>query len=342
MILAGDIGGTKSHLALFSELADGLTLVREQIFHSSQFGSIDDLVSSFVGRESDLAAVALGIPGPVVEGRAQATNLPWEVDSVALRAVLRVDHVLLLNDLEATAHGIATLTSEQLCTVNAGVCKPGNMALIAAGTGLGEAALHWDGHQHWPSPSEGGHSDFSPRNTAEVELLQWLIAQFGHVSWERVLSGPGLGNLYRFLRDTGKAAESPAVAQRMATADPNAVITELGVAGSDPLCTQTVDLFITLYGSEAGNLALKTLSLGGLYIGGGIAPRMAQKFSEPAFFEAFHDKGRMQELLLTMPVNVILDPNTGLYGAAAFALRSRGLIRGQIHVSRPATLSGKQ
>jgi glucokinase len=334
MILAGDIGGTKSHLALFSESADGLTFVREHLFQSSQFASIEDLVTSFIGRDGDLAAVALGIPGPVVEGRAQATNLPWEVDSVALRGVLQVDHVSLLNDLEATAYGIATLTPKQLCTVNEGICKPGNMALIAAGTGLGEAALHWDGKQHWPSPSEGGHSDFSPRNTLEVELLQWLMQQFGHVSWERVLSGPGLSNLYRFLRDTGKTPEDPSVAQRMATSDPNAIITELGMAGTDPLCARTVDLFVTLYGSEAGNLALKTLSLGGLYVGGGIAPRMAAKFSEPAFFEAFHDKGRMQELLLKMPLYIILDPNTGLYGAAAFALRSRGLVRSQIQILR--------
>ncbi len=341
MILAGDIGGTKSHLALFEASADGLRFVREQLFHSSQFGSIEDLMVSFVGKDSDLSAVVLGIPGPVVEGRARATNLPWQVDSVALRDVLHVDHVSLLNDLEATAYGIATLAAEQLFTVNAGVAKPGNLALIAAGTGLGEAVLHWDGQQHWPSPSEGGHSDFSPRNALEIELLQWLMAQFGHVSWERVLSGPGLGNLYRFVRDTGKGTESPAVAERMAKEDPNAVITELGLAGSDSLCTQALDLFVTLYGSEAGNLALKTLSLGGFYVGGGIAPKIASKFAEPAFFEAFHEKGRMQELLLTMPVYVILDPNTGLYGAAAFALRSRGLVRGQVHISRSTELESK-
>ena len=342
MILAGDIGGTKSHLALFSESADGLTFVREGLFHSQTFKSIEDLVTLFVDKDVDLAAVALGIPGPVVEGRAQATNLPWSVDSVSLRGVLHIDHVLLLNDLEATAHGIATLTSEQLRTVNAGVVKPGNMALIAAGTGLGEAVLHWDGQQHWPSPSEGGHSDFSPRNALEIELLQWLIAQFGHVSWERILSGPGLGNLYRFLRDTGKAPEDATVAKRMAAADPNAVITELGMAGSDPLCARTVDLFVTLYGSEAGNLALKSLSLGGFYVGGGIAPRMAKKFTEAEFFEGFRDKGRMEKLLLTMPVYVILDPNTGLYGAAAFALRSRGLGRGTISISRPAWMESKK
>ena len=342
MILAGDIGGTKSHLALFSESADGLTFVREQLFHSSQFSCIEDLIKSFIGTHDDLTAVALGIPGPVVEGRAQATNLPWSVDSVALRGVLRVDHVLLLNDLEATAHGIATLTPQQLYTVNVGVSKPGNMALIAAGTGLGEAALHWDGQQHWPSPSEGGHSDFSPRDALEIELLEWFIEQFHHVSWERILSGPGLGNLYRFLRDTGKAPENAEVARRMAAADPNAIITELGMAGTDPLCTRTVDLFVTLYGSEAGNLALKSLSVGGFYVGGGIAPRMARKFSEPSFFGAFHEKGRMQELLLAVPLYVILDPNTGLYGAAAFALRSRGLIRGRVNISRTAELESKK
>lgn len=342
MILAGDIGGTKSHLALFSESADGLELIREELFHSSQFHSIEELLSAFLKSQAPLRSVALGIPGPVVDGRARATNLPWSIDTRDLRGSLKADHILLLNDLEATAHGIATLGPEQLCTVNAGVSKPGNMALIAAGTGLGEAALHWDGQQHWPSPSEGGHSDFAPRNVLEIELLQWLIAQFGHVSWERVLSGPGLTNLYRFLRDTGKAAERAEVTQKMATTDPNAIIVELGLADSDPLCVQTLDLFVTLYGSEAGNLALKALALGGIYVGGGIAPRIARKFSEPSFFQAFHTKGRMSELLLAMPVHVILDPNTGLYGAAAFALRSQGLIRGRVQISRPARLAGKK
>jgi glucokinase len=342
MILAGDIGGTKSHLALFSESADGLEFVSEQLFHSSQFATAEDLVANFLGHDIRPTAVALGIPGPVVDGRARATNLPWSVDSRSLQRALHVDPVLLLNDLEATAHGIATLGPKQLCTVNAGIPKPGNMALIAAGTGLGEAALHWDGKQHWPSPSEGGHSDFAPRNGLEIELLEWLIAEFGHVSWERVLSGPGLGNLYRFLRDTGKAPESAEVAEKMAASDPNAVIADLGLAGTDPLCTQTLDLFVTLYGSEAGNLALKVLALGGIYIGGGIAPKIAQKFTEPSFFQAFHDKGRMQELLISMPLHVILDPNTGLYGAAVFALRSRGRVRGRVNISRPAALESKK
>lgn len=342
MILAGDIGGTKSHLALFSESAEGLEFVREELFHSSDFTSVEDLLRHFLGSDAWLTAVALGIPGPVVDGRARATNLPWSVDTRALRDTFKCDLILLLNDLEATAHGIATLGSDQLLTVNAGVPKPGNMALIAAGTGLGEAALHWDGQQHWPSPSEGGHSDFAPRNALEVELLEWLIVQFGHVSWERVLSGPGLGNLYRFLRDTGKATESADAAKKMVNSDPNAVIAELGLAGTDKLCTQALDLFVTLYGSEVGNLALKALSLGGVYIGGGIAPRIAPKFREPGFFDAFHNKGRMSELLIGMPVHVILDPNTGLYGAAAFALRSRGLIRGRVIISRPATLGSKK
>ncbi len=342
MILAGDIGGTKSHLALFSESAEGLQFVREELFHSSQFHSVEQLLSSFLGNETSLRAVALGIPGPVVDERARATNLPWLVDARTLRSALQTDHVFLLNDLEAAAHGIATLGPEQLSTINAGVSKPGNMALIAAGTGLGEAALPWDGQQHWPSPSEGGHSDFSPRNSLEIELLEWLIAQFGHVSWERVLSGPGLSNLYRFLRDTGKAQESVEVAKQMASTDPNAIIAELGLAGTDPLCTRTLDLFVTLYGSEAGNLALKVLALGGVYVGGGIAPRIARKFTEPAFFEAFHTKGRMSEILVAMPVHVILDPNTGLYGAAAFALRSQGLIHTRVQISRAAAPEHKK
>ncbi len=342
MILAGDIGGTKSHLALFSESTNGLDLVREQLFHSSQFKTIEALLADFLAGDALPSALSLGIPGPVVDGRARATNLPWEVDTLSLQNKLRVPQVLLLNDLEATAHGIATLTPEQLCTVNAGIAKPGNMALIAAGTGLGEAVLHWDGQQHWPSPSEGGHSDFAPRNALEIELPEWLIAQFGHVSWERVLSGPGLSNLYRFLRDSGKAPEAAEVAQQMKESDPNAVITDLGLAGTDTLCVQTLELFVTLYGSETGNLALKMLSLGGAYVGGGIAPRIARKFTEPGFFRAFHDKGRMQELLLTMPVFIILDPNTGLYGAAAFALRSRGLFRGRVLISRSAALEQKK
>ncbi|HMK31841.1 MAG TPA: glucokinase [Terriglobales bacterium] len=324
MVLAGDIGGTKAHLALFSRTPTGLDLVKDRSLPSAGFPTLEALIKAFVGPSELPEAICLGVPGPVVDGKARITNLPWSLDADVLRENLGVARVLLLNDLEATAWGIGVLQPEELRTLNGGECRTGSAALIAAGTGLGESILFWNGARHVPSPSEGGHCSFSPRNPQEIDLLNYLAGSFGHVSWERVLSGPGLSNIYKFLRDSGRGSEDSRVAERMRAEDPNAVIAELGLLGTDALCSRTLDLFVSLYGSEAGNLALKAMAVAGVYIGGGIAPKIAAKFADGSFMRAFLDKGRLRELLERIPVHLILNPSAGLFGAARYTLLAVG------------------
>ena len=262
------------------------------------------------------AAACLGIAGPVADGRSHMPNLGWTIDALPLAAALGLERVVLLNDLEATAHGIATLPPAAFAVLNEGTPRAdGNMALIAAGTGLGEAILFFDGTRRRVSASEGGHADFAPRDAAQIAVLVRLIELFGHVSWERVVSGPGLRTLYEVLED----AETPDVARRIAGApDPSAVITELALAGASRRCARALDLFVADYGAEAGNLALKALATAGVYVGGGIAPKILPKLRDGSFVRAFNDKGRFTDLMRTMPVRVILEPKTALRGAAAF------------------------
>jgi len=323
-VLAGDIGGTKAHLALFSRTPTGLDLILDRLLPSANFPTVEALITTFVGANELPESICLGVPGPVVDGAARITNLPWSLDASALRDHLGVEKVWLLNDLEATAWGIGVLQPSELQTLNGGARGTGNAALIAAGTGLGESILFWNGQRHVPSPSEGGHCDFSPRDHLEIDLLNYLIEVFGHVSWERILSGPGLSNIYKFLRDSGRGKEDPRVAERMRSQDPNAVIAQLGLQGKDALSSAALDLFVSLYGSEAGNLALKAMAVAGIYVGGGIAPRIAAKFSDGTFMRSFVDKGRLGNLLERIPVHVILNPSAGLYGAARYTLLAAG------------------
>jgi glucokinase len=230
--------------------------------------------------------------------------------------------VKLLNDLEAMGYGMLYLRPEELLPLNphARPRRDGNIAVIAAGTGLGEGMLYWDGQRYHPLASEGGHADFAPRTDQEIELLRWLRARHGHVSYERVLSGPGLYNVFSFLRERGAARETPALAGRLKEVeDPNIAITELGVAGADPLCVATLDLFGTLYGAEAGNLALKCLALGGVFVGGGIATHLVSVLQNGCFLRGFLDKGRFDSLLQDLAVHAALNPNAGLLGAAHYA-----------------------
>jgi glucokinase len=228
--------------------------------------------------------------------------------------------VALLNDLEANAYGLAMLAPDDFVALNNGTTEAsGNMAIIAAGTGLGEAGLHWDGGQHHPFASEGGHASFAPSNAFQIELLSYLLREFTHVSWERVVSGPGLYNIYRFLRDTGRGEEPPWLGEEIRRGDPAAVISQAALAGSSALCGQALDLFIALYGAEAGNLALKLMASGGVFVGGGIAPKIITKLRDSTFIEAFVAKGRMQSLLQDIPVRVILNDKAALLGAARFA-----------------------
>jgi glucokinase len=321
MILAGDIGGTSTRLALFDVNAKRLQVVQSQTFSSRKFPGLADVVTAFVPAQSRrIDSACFGIAGPVQHGRVVTPNLPWVVDSKALAHDLGLPAVKLLNDLEANAHGIAALAPEDFVTLNAGASgAEGNAAVIAVGTGLGEAGMYWDGQTHHPFACEGGHADFAPRDATEAELLLYLRSKVEHVSYERVLSGRGLQYLYEFLRDTGRAKEVPAVAEEMRQGDPAAVIANAGLHGCCELCVQALDMFVSAYGAEAGNLALKMMAAGGVFVGGGIAPKIIQKFKGPAFMSAFTAKGRMKPLLEAMPVRVIMQEKTALLGAARYA-----------------------
>lgn len=323
MILAGDIGGTKTVIGLFEEGAGRLQAVREETFPSSSHGTLEEILDQFLGRgpRPPLHAACFGVAGPVVEGKSTATNLPWELDELKLAEVLGVPRVKLLNDLQATAYGMLHLEPTDLCVLQPGLKRRGNIAVIAAGTGLGEAILHWDGECHRPVASEGGHADFAPRTDFELELFLYLRREFGHVSYERLLSGPGLFNIYRFLRDSGFAPEPEWLRKRIAQGDPGAAVSQIGLAGEHPLCARALDLFTSVYGAEAGNLALKAFAVGGVYVGGGIAPKILPKLQDGTFVHAFTDKGRFAELMRSIEVKVALNPHAPLIGAANYALR---------------------
>lgn len=322
MILAGDVGGTKSHLALFAPGASPRTPALEHKVQSRDYPSLEALTREFLTTAAArVSSAVLGIAGPVVDNRCETTNLPWAMDGASLSEALGGVRVTLMNDLEATAWGLEVLSVADLEVLQAGVATPGNRAVIAAGTGLGEALLVWDGARWHPSASEGGHTDFAPRDALEDELLQWLRGKHARVSYERVLSGPGLADLYRFLGATRRGTEPPGMAARFAAApDPAAVVTAAALDGSCERARLALGKFVEIYGAEAGNLALKTLAVAGLFVGGGIAPRIRPALRDGAFLEAFRHKGRLSPMLARVPVSLILDPQTALWGAAARAL----------------------
>jgi len=321
MILAGDVGGTKVHLALYDFIDGKLQYSRDHRFAAREYSGLEEIVKEFLGAQK-VTAACFGVPGPVRNGRLRLTNLPWTLDSHELCVSLGITHVFLINDLEANGYGVAELSADQVYTLSEGdVSQIGNRALIAAGTGLGEALLIWNGRTHTPYPSEGGHADYAPRNEDEIDLLRFLKQKYnGRISYERVISGMGLTSVYEFLREVRGMEESPKVAERIAAApDPNTVITELALAAKSEICEKALDMFVSAYGAEAGNIALKLLSVGGVYVGGGIAPRILDKLKDGTFMKAFTDKGRLSQLLINMPVRVILDSRAALLGAAAYA-----------------------
>jgi glucokinase len=320
MILAGDVGGTKVHLALYDFIDGKPKSSRDERYAAKDYSGLEEIVKEFLGAQS-VTAACFGVPGPVRDGRLRLTNLPWTLDSRELSVSLGVNHVFLINDLEANGYGINELTADQIYTLSEGdPSQIGNRALIAAGTGLGEALLIWNGHSHVPYPSEGGHCDYAPRNEDEIDLLRFLKQKYnGRISQERVVTGPGLTNIYEFLREVRGVDEPNWLATRMAAEDPNAVITELALAAKSEICEKALDMFVVAYGAEAGNLALKLLSVGGVYVGGGIAPRIIEKIKDGRFMKAFTDKGRLSQLLVNMPVRIILDSGAALLGAAAYA-----------------------
>lgn len=323
MILAGDVGGTKVHLALYGFEHGKLVHVRDEKYPAHEFSGLEEVARKFLQESGnpEITAACFGVPGPVRGGHLRLTNLPWLLDSRVLSKNLNINHLFLINDLEANGYGVEELTPEQLFTLNAGdPAAVGHRALVSAGTGLGEGVLVWTGKSHVPMASEGGHCDFAARNEVEIELLEYLMKKLqGRVSWERVVSGPGVTNIYEFLRDVKGMDEPDWLRERMRTEDRNAVIGEIGEQCTNELCTKTLEMFVSAYGAEAGNLTLKALALGGMYLGGGIAPKIQKTMQGGKFMEAFVDKGRLTELLIQTPVYIILESRAALIGAAAFA-----------------------
>jgi glucokinase len=326
MILAGDVGGTKCNLALLEKHQDRLLIRHQRRFVSRQYSQLSDLIAPFLAetreavassRAGKIEAAGFGVAGPVIGKRVNVTNLGWELDGGALARQIGIRRVAMLNDLEATAYGLPWLKPEQLHALNAG--KPrlhAAKALIAAGTGLGESLLHWDGQRYLVAPTEGGHCDFAPRTDEEIELLRYMKRIEEPVSFEMILSGRGFERLHEFLDASVRHSgfEDPEI-------DAAPEVTRRGLDGSCQVCVRALHLWVSLYGAEAGNLALKTLSLGGVYVAGGIAPRIMPKMSDGTFVEGFCRKSKFAALLAEIPVYVILSEEAPLFGAAAEAAR---------------------
>jgi len=324
MILAGDIGGTNTRLGLFEEKNGRVRVLVSHTYSSKEHDSLGEIVEKFTSEHGQpLTGACFAIAGPVHEGRVATTNLAWLVDGSRLAKQLGLRRIGLINDLEAIGHGLPQLEPQDVVTLNQGLPGAvGNRAIIAAGTGLGQAGCYWDGREHHPYACEGGHTDFAPRNELEVELLRHLLAEFDRVSYERILSGSGLFEVYQFLHHTGRGEEDPALTEVLYQQAHPAPIVRAALDGRSGRCSQALDLFVSLYGAEAGNLALKAMARGGLFVGGGIAPRIIERLKQPIFMEAFKAKGRMQGLLESMPVHVIVNDETGLLGAARYAMLS--------------------
>jgi len=323
MILTGEIGATRTRLAAFDKEGSRLQLVVEKTYLSQDHSSLSELITAFIKAEGIAVHQAcFGVAGPVRRGRSKISNLPWEIDSRDLAKQLRLDAVGMINDLEAYAYGIDGLDSRDFVTLNEGSeDAEGNRAVISARTGLGVAGLYWDGFRHHPFGCEGGHSDFAPRNALEMELLAYLQKKYGRISYERLLSGPGIKNIYDFLRDTQKAAEPQWLKDQIGAApDPPALISQLAAEEKAAICDQTMTIFVSIYGAETGNVALNFMSTGGIFIGGSVAAKNVSKMKDPIFMQSFLDKGRMESLLKDMPVTIVLNDDSGIIGAARYTL----------------------
>lgn len=318
MILGGDIGGTKTNIAFFEPQGSQLVLKIIEKYPSSKHNSLDEIVLDFIQKHSlKVQTACFGIAGAIHNERVKTTNLPWEVNAESLSKALSGVDVHLINDLEANAWGIDALKEDELVLLHSPKqIIQGNRALISAGTGLGEAGLYFNDGKYHPFASEGGHADFAPRNDKEIALYKYLAKPFGHVSYERVLSGNGLYNIYQFLNDYNKRSSSKEISEKFKNDDPAKVISEYALEHKDATCEEALDMMVSFYGSEAGNMALRFMAYGGVYLGGGIAPKILTKLQSPLFLEAFLSKGRFRSLLESIPINVILNDKTALIGAA--------------------------
>ena len=322
MLLAGDIGGTNTRLALYSDDGGPLTLVHSTTYQSRSFPTLEDIVLRFLSadRFDTPSAACFAVAGAVVGGAVRATNLAWQMSEEQLRDRLAIPHVLLMNDLEAAAHGvIATTDASTLLPLQAGEVSDdhGALVLVSAGTGLGVALMAWDGRGYQVAPSEGGHASFAPQNAVEDALLVFLRSELGHVSYERVVSGPGLANIYRFLRLYRGMPEPRWLTERIGGGDPSPVITTVALAHEEPICDEALTMFASIYGAVAGSVALTALATGGVFIGGGIAPKILPRLRDGTFLESFANKGRFSATMRRIPVQVVLAPHVALLGAAS-------------------------
>lgn len=321
MYLVGDIGGTKTRLAIFAK-KDPLKCLHEKSYPSKEYKGLSSIVKEFLKEFSfEGKKACFGVAGPVQNNKVQTTNLPWTVDASFMQKELNLSKVYLINDLEANAWGIDCLQPNEIETIHTGEKQEANAALISAGTGLGQAGLYWNKKIHLPFACEGGHTDFSAQSDFEIELFYYLKKKYGHVSWERVVSGPGIYEIYQFLIQKKKEKPSLALNEKE---DLSKQISEAGIQKKDPVCMKALHIFISFYGAEAGNVALKFLSLGGVYIGGGIAPKVLDLLKAdsleyaPSFKERFMDKGRMKKMLEKIPIYVVLNSKCALLGAFQF------------------------
>lgn len=321
MILAGDIGGTNARLAYFQSKNGHFELVSERIFPSREHRGLGEIVTRFLDESGTRPeAACFGIAGPVRNGVVATSNLPWIIEQSVLANQIHLAATLLINDLEAIAWGVGGLAIDDLVTLNPGAGSvSGNQAVVAPGTGLGEAGLFWDGNRHHVFACEGGHTDFAPQGELQIELLKFLAARFGHVSYERILSGPGLVNVYEFLCSSGCGKETAELSSEMQTGDPAAAISRAALSDNDPLAQKALDLWIAVYGAEASNMALKIMATGGLFLAGGISPKILPRLKGKVFMDAFLQKGRMRPLVEAMPVHVVTNEKAGLLGAARCA-----------------------
>ncbi|MCB8944971.1 MAG: glucokinase [Ardenticatenaceae bacterium] len=318
MLLAGDIGGTKTVLALISEEKGARQPVHEARYPSDDYASLEAIIEEFISvTKATVTRASFGVAGPVVDGRAQITNLPWMVDTAVIRDQFNIPAVRLLNDLEAIATAVPHLEASDLITLNEGVRKPkGGIGIVAPGTGLGQAFLVWNGRSYEAFPSEGGHIAFGPTNEQQTGLLKYMLQRYRHVSYERICSGVGLPNIYNYFRDEGHYHEPQWLRSEIEAAeDPTPVIVNAALEQKTDICVATLDMFMEVLGSQAGNMALTVLATGGIYIGGGIPPRILPQLKASKFLESFRNKGRFSQMMSNVPIYVITNPQAGLYGA---------------------------
>ncbi len=325
MILAGDIGGTKTLLASFQQTDFGWECKQRQLFQSGEYKSFNQILDEFIESDSsiNIQAACIGVAGPVLNGNCDTTNLPWSLKTAEIRTILKTSRVKLLNDLEATAWGVHSQQQKDIVELNPDAEKStGNIAVLAAGTGLGEAIICWDGEEYHVMASEGGHTDFAPNSAQEIALLEFLNRKYPeHVSYERLVSGEGLYNIYQFLRDCGTDQQNNEIERQIKTGDPAAIIGQAAISGHDLLCEEALNLFCKMYGAEAGNLALKCLPYGGVYLAGGIAAKILPFLQNGSFIQAFLGKGRYKNILQKIPVRVCLNSDVALSGALNCALK---------------------